>query len=136
MINARRNYSVICSSAKPYQWNMTIQYRDLIREVYRAFNARDIDKVLSAMHPEVHWPNGWEGGYIHGHDEVRNYWTRQWRELDPKVEPTGFNERPDGRIEVEVHQKINDPQGNLLFEGTVKHIYALKDGLITSMEIA
>jgi len=26
----------------------------------------------------VDWPNGMEGGRVHGHAEVRAYWTRQW----------------------------------------------------------
>jgi hypothetical protein len=33
------------------------------------------------MDADVHWPNGWEGGYVEGHDEVRDYLTRQWKEL-------------------------------------------------------
>ena len=43
----------------------------LLRRVYTAFNARDIDAVLSMMHPDVEWPNGMEGGYVYEHDEVR-----------------------------------------------------------------
>jgi hypothetical protein len=114
---------------------MTLPYQDLIRKAYSAFNARDIDAVLSVLHPEVHWSNGWEGGYVNGHDEVRNYWTRQWKELDPTVEPTGFTERENGQIEVTVHQTVKDLQGNVLFDGTVKHIYTLMNGLIKSMDI-
>ncbi|MGH9765311.1 MAG: nuclear transport factor 2 family protein, partial [Blastocatellia bacterium] len=56
--------------------------QDLLSDVYNKFNARDIDAVLAALHPEVDWPNGWEGGRVHGHAEVRDYWTRQWKELD------------------------------------------------------
>lgn len=110
-------------------------YENLIKEAYSAFNARDIDKVLSAMHPEVRWSNGWEGGYVNGPDEIRNYWTRQWKELNPTVEPTGFNERGDGSLEVEVHQNVKDLQGTLLFDGIVKHIYSFQNGLIKSMDI-
>ena len=114
---------------------MTVQYQDLIKKAYAAFNARDIDTVLSVMHPDVHWPNGWEGGYVNGHDEVRDYWTRQWAALDPTVEPVGFTERQDGQIEVEVHQIAKDLQGNVLFDGIVKHIYSIENGLIKNMEI-
>ena len=114
---------------------MLLKYQKLINKAYSAFNERNIDAVLSALHPEVHWSNGWEGGYVNGHDEVRNYWTRQWKELDPNVEPIGFKERPDGQIEVEVHQIAKDLQGNILFDGTVKHIYTIENGLIKNMEI-
>jgi hypothetical protein len=114
---------------------MATQYQDLIKKAYAAFNSRDIDKALSAMHPEVQWSKAWEGGYISGHDEIRKYWTRQWKELNPNVEPTGFNERQDGSLEVEVHQNVKDLQGDLVFDGTVKHIYKFYDGLIKSMDI-
>lgn len=114
---------------------MATQYRDLIRKAYSAFNRRDIDTVLSTFHPDVHWSNGWEGGYINGHDEVRNYWTRQWKEIDPKVEPMNFKEREDKKLEVDVHQVAKNLQGCVLFDGMVKHIYTFQDGLIKQMDI-
>jgi hypothetical protein len=64
------------------------------------------------MHADVLWPNGWEGGYVQGHKEVRDYWTRQWKELNPKVEPVSFKERQDGEIEVQV-QTVKDMNGNI-----------------------
>jgi hypothetical protein len=114
---------------------MTTKYQDLIIEAYAAFNKRDIDAVLSTFHQDVHWSNGWEGGYVDGHEEVRNYWTRQWKEIDPKVEPTAFKEREDGKLEVQVHQSAKDLKGEILFDGMVKHIYTFQDGLIKSMDI-
>jgi hypothetical protein len=77
----------------------------------------------------------WEGGYISGHDEIKQYWTRQWNEINPNVETIGFNERQNGSLEVEVHQKVKDLQGNSMFDGTVKHIYTFEDGLIKTMDI-
>lgn len=114
---------------------MTQQHQDVITQAYTSFNARDIDTVLSLMQTDVHWPNGWEGGYVNGHDEVRDYWTRQWKEINPTVEPVSFKDREDGRLEVEVHQIAKDLHGNVLFDGVVLHIYAFENGLIKSMEI-
>ncbi len=54
--------------------------QNLFQGVYNAFNKRDIPGALKSMAPDVRWPNGWEGGYVNGHDEVRTYWTRQWAE--------------------------------------------------------
>ena len=34
----------------------------LLAKAYAAFNARNIDEVLTTLHPEVDWPNAWEGG--------------------------------------------------------------------------
>ena len=59
----------------------------LLQGAYRAFNARDIDSALAAMHPDVDWHNAMEDRRAHGHDEVRAYWTRQWELIDPHVEP-------------------------------------------------
>lgn len=48
--------------------------RALLERAYERFNARDIDAVLALMTIDVEWPNGWEGGYVHGHDEVLDLW--------------------------------------------------------------
>jgi ketosteroid isomerase-like protein len=109
--------------------------QELLRKGYTAFDARDVNAILSMMHPEVEWANGMEGGYIHGHDGVRAYWTQQWRLIDPFVEPQAFMTEPDGRTVVEVHQRVLDKDGNTLLEGTVQHVYQVQDGLIRHMEI-
>jgi len=87
------------------------------------------------MTPDAHWPNGWEGGYVEGHDDVRAYWTRQWKELDPHVQPLSIHQREDEKIVVNVHQQVKDVYGKSLFDGMVKHIYTLENGLIKSMDI-
>ena len=109
--------------------------REVLTSAYAAFNARDIDAVLATMHPDVEWPNGMEGGYVHGHDEVREYWTRQWRTIDPRVEPRGFAAAADGRIVVDVHQVVRDTAGNVVADRMVQHVYRIEGGLIRSMEI-
>ena len=109
--------------------------RNLFKKVYAAFNRRDIDEIFSHMDPEVHWPNGWEGDYVEGYSGVRDYWTRQWAEINPKVSPLGIKQMPDGRVQVEVHQIVKDLKGNLLADAKIKHVYTLKNGLIKTMEI-
>ncbi len=109
--------------------------KDVIAKAYKAFNARDIVGVLSLMHPDVKWPNGWEGGYVYGHAEVKDYWTRQWKEINPNVLPERIHEKDDGRVEVEVHQLVKDLEGKILADGMTKHVYSFENGLITKMEI-
>ena len=109
--------------------------QELLIGTYRAFNARDIDTVLEAMHPDVNWPNGWEGGRVLGHQGVRDYWTRQWAEIDPRVEPVGFATDEQGHIIVKVHQVVRELEGNVIAEGMVEHIYLIEGGLIISMKI-
>lgn len=109
--------------------------QDLLRTIYAAFNHRDIDAVLTAMHPEVDWPNGMEGGRVYGQEAVRQYWQRQWEQINPVVEPRSFHTDPTGAIVVEVHQVIRDLSGALLADRMVQHVYRIQDGLILSMEI-
>ena len=114
---------------------MDNQIQNLIKKAYSAFNSRDIDTALSTFHPEVQWPKAFEGGYVSGHDDIRKYWTRQWTEINPHVEPIGFNERQNGTLEVMVHQIVKDLEGKMMFDGTVKHIYSIQDGLLKRMDI-
>ena len=107
----------------------------LLQRAYTAFNARDIDGALATMSPDVVWPNGMEGGTVHGHEGVRAYWTRQWGMIDPHVEPVSFRDDEDGRIAVSVHQVVRDLSGNVLLDRMVEHVYNLRDGLIQSMDI-
>jgi ketosteroid isomerase-like protein len=111
---------------------------ELLRSMYQAFNARDIDGVLGAMAEDVDWPNGWEGGRVVGHDAVRDYWTRQWAAIDPQVEPVTITSSAEGdgaRVEVEVHQLVRDLDGAVLSDGTVRHVYEMRGGLVARMDI-
>jgi len=109
--------------------------RDLLKSVYAAFNRRDIDAILPRMHPQVEWPNGMEGGWVHGREGVRSYWTRQWGMVDPHVEPVGIETAEDGRIIVNVHQRVRDLKGTMLTDRMVQHVYSIAGGLIEGMEI-
>jgi SnoaL-like domain len=103
--------------------------------MYAAFNDRDIDTVLGAMQPDVDWPNGMEGGRVHGHDGVREYWTRQWSMINPKVYPVHVSEDDLGRIVVDVHQLVRNLEGVTVLDQMVRHVYVMENGLIKSMEI-
>ena len=111
------------------------QPSETLIDAYAAFNARDIDAALATMNPDVDWPNGMEGGYVHGHGAVREYWTRQWAMIDPHVEPLRFEVDADERIVVDVHQVVRDLAGNVKADQIVQHVYRMRDGLITGMEI-
>jgi ketosteroid isomerase-like protein len=108
---------------------------ELLKKAYAAFNARDIDGALATMRPDVAWPNGMEGGTVHGHEGVRAYWTRQWGMIDPHVDPVSFNVDESGRVVVGVHQIVRDLAGRVLMDRMVEHVYSLADGLIRGMDI-
>ena len=108
---------------------------ELLRDAYAAFNRRDIDGVLASMSADVDWPNGMEGGCVHGHDELRAYWTRQWAVVDPYVEPARIVEGDSGDTVVEVHQVVRDLSGKVLVDRMVQHVYRIRSGLIERMDI-
>jgi ketosteroid isomerase-like protein len=108
---------------------------ELLLRTYAAFNRREIETVLSAMHANVDWPNGMEGGRVLGKAAVRDYWKRQFEVLDPHVEPKNFTGEADGRIAVDVHQVVHDKSGKLVVDQMVRHVYEIRDGLIQSMLI-
>jgi hypothetical protein len=108
---------------------------DLLKFLYERFNARDMEALLNAMHPDVLWANGMEGGHVHGRDGVRNYWTRQWAMLDPRVEPISFSAGPNGTTRAEVHQVVRDLKGAILVDKIVGHIFRIDEHLITRFDI-
>jgi hypothetical protein len=108
---------------------------EFLKHVYEHFNARDIEAVLAALHQDVVWANGLEGGHVHGRDAVRSYWTRQWAMIDPHVEPVGFSNGPEGQAIVEVHQVVHDLNGALLLDHMVGHIFRIEDGLVRRFDI-
>jgi hypothetical protein len=112
-----------------------MDYQPLLRQLYQDFNARHIDAVLAHMHTDVAWPNGWEGGYVAGHDEVRAYWLRQWSQINPIVEPLSFETRADGQIAIRVHQVIKDMDGQLLGDSQLNHVYSFENGKVRTMTI-
>ena len=103
--------------------------------MYAAFNARDIDGVLATMSDDVDWPMAFKGGRVQGHDAVRDYWTRQWAEIDPRVEPVTIEPGDGGRVVVEVDQVVRDLDGEVVASGRVLHVYEMRDGLVARMDV-
>lgn len=114
---------------------MAITPQQTLQAAYEAFNARDIQSALDLMHPEVEWPNGFEGGSMRGHEAVRDYWSRQWAQINPHVEPMAFLDDGDGRIVVDVQAYVKDLAGKVIVDEMVNHVFDLEDGLIVRMRI-
>lgn len=107
----------------------------LIAQAYSAFNQRNIDGALALMSDNVSWPKASEGGRVVGKEEIRAYWSRQWNEFDPHVEPLEVLDHGAGSIHVRVHQLVKSPGGDVLSDSEVWHIYTVANGLIERMDI-
>ncbi|HEY9668480.1 MAG TPA: nuclear transport factor 2 family protein [Coleofasciculaceae cyanobacterium] len=108
---------------------------ELLRTAYAAFNARDIDAALALMTPDVAWPKAFKGGFVRGTKEVCAYWTEQWSEIDPHVEPVAFHTQDAGQVLVEVHQVVRDLAGAVLADEHVVHRFTIEHGLIQAMQV-
>ena len=108
---------------------------ELLRAAYAAFNARDIDAALALMTPTVAWPRAFKGGFVEGAEEVRAYWTEQWSEINPTVEPVAFHAEDAEHISVEVHQVVRDLDGAVIADEHVGHRFTFANGLIQMMEV-
>ena len=115
---------------------MMINETDLLRAAYAAFNARDIDAALALMTADVAWPRAFKGGFVRGPKAVRAYWTEQWNEIDPHVEPVAFHPARGGCVLVEVHQVVRDLAGAVLVDDHVGHRFTFAHGLIQAMELS
>jgi hypothetical protein len=117
------------------RWSTITATEKQLRALYDAFNARDVEGVLAACSDDVDWPNAWEGGRLHGKDAVRDYWSRQWAAIDPRVDPVSITERADGSIAVDVHQVVRNLDGEQVADNRVIHTYRFADGLVSRMDV-
>ena len=107
----------------------------LLAQAYSAFNRRDIDGALALMSENISWPKASEGGRVVGKEEIRAYWTRQWQEFDPRVEPLEIVDQEDGTTHVKVHQLVKSMSGDVLSDSEIWHVYAVANGLIERMDL-
>ena len=107
---------------------------NFFHELYRNFDERKIDLVISQMTEDIKWANGMEGGYVYGHDGVREYWTRQFKQISSNVTPTEISEE-NGIVKIKVHQVVHDLNGKLLADETVYHFFHLRNNKIFQFDI-
>jgi hypothetical protein len=107
----------------------------LLARAYSAFNHRDIEGALALMTEDVSWPKASEGGRVVGKEEIRSYWTRQWKEFNPHVEPLEMTEHEGGVTEVKVHQLVKSLGGDVLSDSEVWHAFTIANGLIERMDL-
>jgi hypothetical protein len=107
----------------------------LIAQAYSAFNRRNIDNALALMSENVSWPKASEGGRVVGKEEIRAYWTRQWKEFYPHVEPLEVIDQEGGITDAKVHQLVKSLVGDVLSDSEVWHVYTIANGLIERRDL-
>ncbi|RCJ39599.1 hypothetical protein A6770_38655 [Nostoc minutum NIES-26] len=114
---------------------MSSNQQQFLQNLYDAFNKHEIETIIAFMQPDVKWANGLEGGFVYGRDAVREYWTNQFKIIQPQLEPLDYETDDDGTEVVTVHQIIKDLQGNLLADMTVQQIFTIENNLISLYEL-
>ncbi|PSF27847.1 nuclear transport factor 2 family protein [Aphanothece hegewaldii CCALA 016] len=109
--------------------------QQFLQNLYDAFNKREIETIISVMHPDVKWGNGVKGGFVYGRDAVREYWTNQFKVIQVQLETLKFETDQNNRNVVTTHQIVRDWQGNLLFRATIEQIFIIENGLISVYEL-
>jgi hypothetical protein len=109
-------------------------FNNFFQELYRNFNDRKIDLVISHMTEDVKWANGMEGGYVYGHNGVREYWTRQFTMVSSKVIPLEIDAQNE-TVKIKVHQVVHDLNGKPLADEIVYHFFHLRDNKIAEFDI-
>ena len=109
--------------------------KTLIEQAYSAFNKRDIDGALALITSDVTWPKASEGGKVVGKESIRAYWTRQWSEFNPHVEPLAITEGDRDQARVTVHQVVKNLEGDVLSDTEVVHVFTVTAGLIAAMDL-
>ena len=107
----------------------------LLSDLYRAFNRREVDRVLAALSPDVRWPNVREKTELSGHAAIRSYWLEQFETIEPRVEPVEFEER-GGAVAVRVRQIVTVKATGQVTEARVTHTYAFDGDLIASTVVS
>lgn len=107
---------------------------DFFQELYRDFNDGHIDLVIANMTEDVKWENGMDGGYVYGHNGVREYWTRQFTMVSSKVVPLEIHTENE-LVKIKVHQVVRDVTGTLLADEIVYHLFHLQDNKIAEFNI-
>jgi limonene-1,2-epoxide hydrolase len=113
------------------------EQESLLRRMYEVFSTDERDTHLSGcLAPDVDWPNVLDGTRLHGHDEVRAYWDRQFAAGHPLVRLEGLRPDTDGAAVVAtVRQGHRDDSGDH-WAGLVEHVYRFaEDGRVARMDV-
>lgn len=106
----------------------------LLNRLYEAFNRKDIEAVVSTLHPDVSWPSLFGEGRMQGHEALRRMWREQFSKIDPEATPIRFTRRPDGGVKVLISYVVRTRDGKVFTEEIATNTYRFKDGLIIGMD--
>ena len=106
---------------------------ELIEQAYAAYNRQDTNALLAFVIEDVDWPDG--QARLHGKQELRTYWTRQWAKTRTRDEVLEIVTPMPNRSIVRIGQVVRALTGAVISTGSFEHDYLIKDRLITRLNI-
>ncbi len=106
---------------------------ELIEQAYAAYNRQDTDALLAFVSEDVDWPDG--QARLHGKQELRTYWTRQWAETRTRDEVLEIATPLPHHSIVRIGQVVCALTGAVISTGTFEHDYLIEDCLIMRLDI-
>ena len=115
------------------------QREELVREGFRAYNARDMGALMPLLDPaiEVHNDSGLlNAGTFHGHDGYRR-WTALWEEAweDFQNTPQEVEAIGDSHVVARVHANGRGRGSGVEVSREVGYVYELGDGGCTYLAV-
>jgi ketosteroid isomerase-like protein len=108
---------------------------DLISRYYDAVGRRDIETVMTLMHPQARFDDFLEGGELEGSNAVRAFYQRLFDTLAPDLGLISVTTDPDGRMRADTQVATHDRSGHVWSDTRSYALYTLVDGLIHGIEL-
>jgi ketosteroid isomerase-like protein len=106
-----------------------------IAELYDVFNARDFDRFMAMLAPDVVWPDETEDRQLCGREAVRTYLLETTAPLIARYVPIAYHVEADGRVAALLRQLITSAADGSLWSSTrVLHRWTLREGLVARLE--
>ena len=80
--------------------------KTIIEQAHSAFHKRGHRRCIRTNDARCELAQGSGGRQSCRKEEIRAYWTRQWGEFDPHVEPLAMTEEDGDKTRVRVHQLV------------------------------
>jgi ketosteroid isomerase-like protein len=105
----------------------------LVRRVFAALSAGDVDGAAATLHPEVRWPDPpWET--IVGRKAFQDRWRRRLDVVSVETEPVRFAAAGDDLL-VEINETIRSrAHDTMMGEYRAARRFSFRDGLIAEMK--
>ena len=111
-----------------------VQNLRLVQGLYEAFGARDRERILEIMHPEIEWiqnegfpGGGLHKGAVHVLDDVLSQFRRDWDNWRARV--TEWHDAGATVIAIGVYEGTYKATGKQLV-AAFAHVYDIKDGRV------